>query len=54
MKEFWLMPMGLIGDLIACYQVLHGAERKRTKHILLPGSADNGRDIDDILFETLQ
>lgn len=23
------MPIGEVGDLIACYQIIHGAEQKR-------------------------
>lgn len=48
------MPIGLMEDMIACYQIMHGAKRKKRPILPTSGSSGDKRDIDDILFETLR
>jgi hypothetical protein len=35
--EFWCMPFGELGDLIACHQIYNGAKEKNTDdEIMIP------------------
>lgn len=48
------MPRGLIDDMIACWQIMHGAERKPCPRKAAAMAAAGSEDMDEILFRTLK